>query len=53
MTPSLHLTLNISHLSLIDHFTFNRFEQCQMLNAKSLIIDNCKLVIEPTVGGAL
>lgn len=47
----IHFTFHISHLALINHLSSNRFEKWQMLIAKSLRIDDCKLIIEPTIGG--
>jgi len=49
-----HLPFTIYHLPLISHSSF--FKQPTSLNCKLLIdnllkIENCKLKIEPTLGG--
>lgn len=43
MTLSLHLPFTVYHLPLINH--------CSLVIANSLKIDNCELIIEPTLGG--
>jgi len=40
--PHNQLSFNISHLPLIDHWP--------LINGQSLIIDNCKLIIEAAGG---
>jgi len=44
-----NFSFNISHLKLISHLSFIK---SSMINAKSLKIDNCKLIIAATEGAA-
>jgi len=48
MTTSFQLPLTSSPFTLIFHLSFNKWP---MLDVKSLKIDNCKLITEPTKGG--
>jgi len=48
MTALLQFTFHNSHFTLISHLPFSKRS---MQNAKSLKIDNCELIIEPTAGG--
>lgn len=49
MTRSFYLPFHILHFTLISHFSFHKW---QLLNAKLLKIENCKLIIAASRGSA-